>query len=158
MRLGQNQRPPRLTLTPHVLCILEFYLLFYLWLRWSSLLRDLHCGNNALLCRGVGFSLRWPLLSRAQAPELRFGRCGERAQLLRCMWNPPGPSIKPVSPASAGGFLSIAPPGESGTRLYSVYQTLSQCSMCRVRNLQLHILSSSLICSIVAMNYSRIML
>ena len=29
------------------------------------------------------------------------------------MWDLPGPGVKPVSPASAGGFLAIAPPGKS---------------------------------------------
>ena len=28
------------------------------------------------------------------------------------MWDPPGPGIKPVSPALAGGFLTTAPPGK----------------------------------------------
>ena len=29
------------------------------------------------------------------------------------MWDLPGPGIKPVSPALAGGFLTTAPPGKS---------------------------------------------
>ena len=29
------------------------------------------------------------------------------------MWDPPGPGIKPVSPALAGGFLTTVPPGKS---------------------------------------------
>ena len=29
------------------------------------------------------------------------------------MWNLPRPGIKPVSPSSAGGFLSTLPPGKS---------------------------------------------
>ena len=59
-------------------------------------------------------------LSRAQASHcggllLRSSRarwlssCGARAQLLRGMWNLPGPGIKPVSPALAGGFLTTGP-------------------------------------------------
>ena len=28
------------------------------------------------------------------------------------MWDLPGPGIKPVSPALAGGFLTTAPPGK----------------------------------------------
>ena len=39
--------------------------------------------------------------------------CGARAQLLRDMWDLPGPGIKPVSPALAGGFLTTVPPGQS---------------------------------------------
>ena len=34
------------------------------------------------------------------------------AQLLRGMWDLPGPGLKPVSPALAGGFLTTAPPGK----------------------------------------------
>ena len=33
-----------------------------------------------------------------------FSACGSRAQLLCGMWNPPGPGIKPVSPAFLGVF------------------------------------------------------
>ena len=29
------------------------------------------------------------------------------------MWDLPGPGLKPVSPALAGGFLTTAPPGRS---------------------------------------------
>ena len=31
------------------------------------------------------------------------------------MWDLPGPGLEPVSPALAGGFLTIAPPGELGS-------------------------------------------
>ena len=33
--------------------------------------------------------------------------CGTRALLLRGMWDLPGPGLEPVSPALAGGFLTI---------------------------------------------------
>ena len=39
--------------------------------------------------------------------------CGAQTWLLCGMWNPPGPGIKPVSPASAGSFPSTVPPGKS---------------------------------------------
>ena len=39
--------------------------------------------------------------------------CGSRALLLRGMWDFPGPGIKPMSPALAGGFLTSVPPGKS---------------------------------------------
>ena len=48
-----------------------------------------------------------------QALECRLSSCGARAQLLRSMWDLPGPGLKPVSPALTGGFLTIAPPGKS---------------------------------------------
>ena len=47
-----------------------------------------------------------------QASERRLSSCGSRAYLLHGMWDPPGPEIKPVSPALAGGFLTTAPPGK----------------------------------------------
>ena len=37
----------------------------------------------------------------------RLSNCGSRAQLLRGMWDIPGPGLEPVSPALAGGFLTL---------------------------------------------------
>ena len=88
-------------------------------------------GYSSLRC--VGFSLRWLLLLQStgsrhagfsscgtrlgscgsQALELRLSSCGTRAQLLRGMWDLPGPGSEPVSPALAGRFLATAPPGKS---------------------------------------------
>ena len=42
----------------------------------------------------------------------RLSSCGSRAQLLRGMWDSPGPGLEPVSPASAGRFSTTAPPGK----------------------------------------------
>ena len=42
----------------------------------------------------------------------RLSSCGSRAQLLRGMWDLPGPGREPVSPALAGRFSTTAPPGE----------------------------------------------
>ena len=42
----------------------------------------------------------------------RLGNCGSRAQLLRGMWDLPRPGLEPVSPALAGRFSTIAPPGK----------------------------------------------
>ena len=49
----------------------------------------------------------------SQALERRLSSCGAWAQLLYGMWDPPGPGIKPVFPALAGGFSTTAPPGKS---------------------------------------------
>ena len=49
----------------------------------------------------------------SRALERRLSSCGAQAWFLRSMWNPPGPGLKPASPALAGGFLTTAPPGES---------------------------------------------
>ena len=42
----------------------------------------------------------------------RLSNCGSRAQLLHGMWDLPGPGLKPVSPAPAGGLPTTAPPGK----------------------------------------------
>ena len=73
----------------------------------------------------LGFSMWWLLLLQStdsrgvdfstcgsQALELRLNSCGERAQLLRGMWDPPGPGIKLVSPTLVGRFFTTEPPGK----------------------------------------------
>ena len=47
------------------------------------------------------------------ALERRLSSCGAWTQLLRGMWDRPGPGLEPVSPALAGGFLTTVPPGKS---------------------------------------------
>ena len=42
----------------------------------------------------------------------RLSNRGSQAQLLRGMWDPPGPGLEPVSPALAGRFPTTAPPGK----------------------------------------------
>ena len=42
----------------------------------------------------------------------RLSSCGLRAQPLRGTWDLPRPGLEPVSPASAGGFSTTAPPGK----------------------------------------------
>ena len=50
------------------------------------------------------------------APGLRS--CGASTKLLHSMWNLLGPGIKPSSPGLAGRFLSIGPPGTSGSTTF----------------------------------------
>ena len=45
--------------------------------------------------------------------ERRLSTGGAQALLPRGMWNLPRPRIEPVSPALAGGFLTIEPSGKS---------------------------------------------
>ena len=52
------------------------------------------------------------LVAEHRLQTRRLSSCGSRAQLLRGMWDLPGPGLKPVSPALAGGFLTTAPPGK----------------------------------------------
>ena len=107
----------------------NFYLFIYFWLCWVfiaahrlSLVATSGC-YTSLQC--VGFSLWWLLLLQStgsrcvgfsscglQALACRLSSCGTRAQLLRGMWDLPGPGLQPVSPALAGGFLTTAPPGK----------------------------------------------
>ena len=48
----------------------------------------------------------------SRALERRLSSCGAWAQLLRGMWDLPGPGLEPVSPALAGRFLTTVPPGK----------------------------------------------
>ena len=48
----------------------------------------------------------------SQALEHRLNSCGAQAYLVRGMWDLPGSGIKPMSPASAGGFFTTEPPGK----------------------------------------------
>ena len=50
----------------------------------------------------------------------RLSNCGSRAELLRGMWDPPRPGLKPVSPALAGRFSTTAPPGKPLLLFFSV--------------------------------------
>ena len=48
----------------------------------------------------------------------RLSNCGSRAQLLRGMWDLPGPWLEPVSPTLTGEFLATVPPGKSKSRVF----------------------------------------
>ena len=69
------------------------------------------CGAQAL--GRTGFRSR-----SLQAPEHRLISCGTQAQLPCGMGDLPGPGIKRVSPASAGGLPSSVPPGKSGISFF----------------------------------------
>ena len=57
--------------------------------------------------------VRGPLtIAASLVVERRLGSCGSWAQLLRGMWDPPRPGLKPVSPALAGTLSTTAPPGK----------------------------------------------
>ena len=78
--------------------------------------------NTTLLewytCLFVCFLVRGPLpVVASPVAEHRLQMCrlsghGSRAQLLRGMWDLPGPGHEPVSSASAGGLLTTVPPGK----------------------------------------------
>ena len=58
-----------------------------------------------------------------RALEHRLSSCGAQAELLRGMWDLPGPGIEPVSPALAGGFLTTTPPGKSSAPILGSVST-----------------------------------
>ena len=84
---------------------------------WHVFCLKLDDGNTFLFVLGF-FALRRPLT--AVAPPVAEHRLwtrrpsghGPRAQLLRGMWDLPGPGHEPVSPTSAGGLSTTAPPGK----------------------------------------------
>ena len=78
---------------------------FPLW--WLLLLcgTGCRCAGSVVVARGLSSC-------GLQALECRLSSCGARAQLLRGMWDLPGPGLEPVFPALAGGFLTTAPPGK----------------------------------------------
>ena len=95
----------------------------FFWLRRT--VATLHCSARTSHCSGFSCCRARAPGARASvvaahrlsscgswAPEHRLSSCGARAQLLRGMWDLPGPGLKPVSPALAGGFLTTAPPGK----------------------------------------------
>ena len=52
------------------------------------------------------------LVAEHRLQTRRLSNCSSSAQLLRGMWHPPRPGLKPVSPASAGRLSTTAPPGK----------------------------------------------
>ena len=103
------------------------FILFYFWLCWVfAAARRLSLvaasgSYSSLWC--VGFSSRWLLLLRstgsrcvgfsscgARVLECRLSSCAARTQLLRGMWDLPGPGLEPLSPALAGRFLTTVSP------------------------------------------------
>ena len=71
------------------------------------------CGARALGTQASVVAARGLSSCGSRALEHRLSSCGSWALLLHGMWDLPGPGLKPVSPALAGGFLTTAPPGKS---------------------------------------------
>ena len=82
----------------------KFHLFIYFWLCWVFVAA---CGLSLVVASGgysllqcAGFLLRWLLLLRSTGSRCAgFSSCGAWAQLLRGMWDLPGPGLEPVSPA-----------------------------------------------------------
>ena len=80
---------------------------------WAS-----HCGGFSC-CRAQAPGTRASVVVAgglsscgSWALERRLSSCGARALLLCGMWDLPGAGLEPVSPALAGGCLTIVPPGK----------------------------------------------
>ena len=72
------------------------------------------CGKRGplfIVVRGP-FTVAASLVAGHRLQTRRLSSCGSQAQLLRGMWDLPGPGLEPVSPALAGRFLTTAPPGK----------------------------------------------
>ena len=103
--------------------ILFFFNIIYLFIYFYflSVLGLCFCARAFSSCgkRGPLFiAVRGPLIMVAslvaehRLQTRRLSSCGSRAQLLRGMWDPPRPGLKPVSPALAGRLSTTAPPGK----------------------------------------------
>ena len=80
----------------------------------------LHCSARASHCGGFSCCRAWALGVWASVVVARgLSSCGARAQLLRGMWDLPGPGLEPLSPALSGRFLTTALPGKS--HYFSLY-------------------------------------
>ena len=72
------------------------------------------CGKRGPLFIAVcgPLTIAASLVAEHRLQTRRLSNCGSRAQLLRGMWDLPGPGLEPVSPALAGGLSTTAPPGK----------------------------------------------
>ena len=104
-----------------VFMLLFFFNFIYLFLAALGLrcgVRASHCsgfsccGARALGARASVVVARGLSSCGSRALERRLSSCGSRAELLRGMWDPPGPGLEPVSPALTGGLPTTAPPGK----------------------------------------------
>ena len=111
-----------------IIGILFFFFNYYFFIYFLAVL-GLRCCTRAFSSydeRGPLFiTVRGPLTIAAslvaedRLQTHRLSSCGTRAQLLRGMWDPPRPGLKPVSPALAGRFSTTAPPGKPSLAFFT---------------------------------------
>ena len=72
------------------------------------------CGKRGPLFIAVRgpLTIAASLVAEHRLQTRRLSNYGSQAQPLRGMWDPPRPGLEPVSPASAGGLSTTAPPGK----------------------------------------------
>ena len=78
------------------------------------------CGKRGPLLIAVRgpLTVAASLVAEHRLQTCRLSNYGSRAQLLHGMWDPPGPGLKPVSPALAGRLSTTAPPGKPQKSFY----------------------------------------
>ena len=108
---------------PFLYIWIYLFICFYFWLHWVFVAaRGLSLvaasrGYSSLRC--AGFSLWWLLLLQSTGSRRTgFSSCGSQAQLLRGIWDLPGPGLKPMSPALAGRFLTTVPTGKPSKYIF----------------------------------------
>ena len=78
------------------------------------------CGKRGPLFIAVHgpLTIAASLVAEHRLQTRRLSSCGSRAQLFHGMWNLPRPGLEPMSPALAGRFSTIAPPGKPPEGLF----------------------------------------
>ena len=103
--------------SPVFFCFFFINLFIYFWLCWvfvsvrgSSPVAA--SGGPLLIAVRGPLTIAASLVAEHRLQTRRLSSCGSRAQLIRGMWDPPRPGLKPVSPALAGRLPTTAPPGK----------------------------------------------
>ena len=103
------------------LMIVFFFFNLFIYYLFLAVLGPRFCARASSSCGKWGplfivgrgpFTIAASLVAEHRLQTCRLSSCGSRAQLLRGMWDPPRPGLKPVSPALAGRFSTTAPPGK----------------------------------------------
>ena len=78
------------------------------------------CGKQGPLFIAVHgpLTIAASLVAEHRLQTRRLSSCGSRAQLLRGTRDLPRPGLEPVSPALAGRFSTIAPPGKPAISVF----------------------------------------
>ena len=115
-----NQNASLGFLTPWFFFLINDFMYSWLCCIWIVVFVSVHGISLVAMSRVYpslqceGFSLRWLLLQWSMGPGARgLCSCGSQSPLPRSTWDLPGPGIEPVSPVSAGRFLSTGPSGKS---------------------------------------------
>ena len=79
------------------------------------------CGKQGPLLIAVcgPLTITDSLVAEHRLQRRKLTNCGSQAQPLHGMWDPPRPGLEPVSPALAGRFSTIVPPGKPDFLFYS---------------------------------------